>query len=247
MEDSKSKRNSHHMRGWYDMRNTLSPAVQCLNHDDMNLTNKQRNCALTGQCSCALYWKCSGYWFHHADVIPNTDFFPSGFCSSLLYLSSDCILWSSILICSQLLHTFASRERIIKSVVFTWRPTEARLTCFCQLLYPDFSAQTLPLDMCFLFLQTVPFAACYVSSKIACDKEHALQSCNGPSCFLVEFLPFHNLFFQLPCSNKTWELIQLTCVSTVWRHCPTVRFFWSFSVLSTSSDDACRSSSKMLK
>ena len=23
---------------------------------------------------------------HHADVIPSTDFFPSGFCSSLLYL-----------------------------------------------------------------------------------------------------------------------------------------------------------------
>ena len=24
--------------------------------------------------------------FHHADAIPSTDFFPSGFCSSLLYL-----------------------------------------------------------------------------------------------------------------------------------------------------------------
>ena len=28
---------------------------------------------------------------HHANVIPNTDFFPSEFCSSLLYLQSDCI------------------------------------------------------------------------------------------------------------------------------------------------------------
>ena len=56
---------------------------------------------------------------HHADGIPSTDFFPSGFCSSLLYLQSDCILWSSILTCSQLLHTFASRKRVIWGVVFT--------------------------------------------------------------------------------------------------------------------------------
>ena len=32
----------------------LSHAVQCVNHDDTNLTNKQENCALTCQCSCAL-------------------------------------------------------------------------------------------------------------------------------------------------------------------------------------------------
>ena len=32
----------------------LSHAVQCVNHDDKNLTNKQENCALTCQCSCAL-------------------------------------------------------------------------------------------------------------------------------------------------------------------------------------------------
>ena len=31
----------------------LSHAVQCVNHDDTNLTNKQENCALTCQ-SCAL-------------------------------------------------------------------------------------------------------------------------------------------------------------------------------------------------
>ena len=59
-------------------------AVQCVNHDDTNLTNKQENCALTSQCPCALYW-CRAR-FHHADVIPSTDVFPSGFCSSLLYL-----------------------------------------------------------------------------------------------------------------------------------------------------------------
>ena len=32
----------------------LSLAMQCVNHDDKNLTNKQENCALTCQCSCAL-------------------------------------------------------------------------------------------------------------------------------------------------------------------------------------------------
>ena len=32
----------------------LSHAVQCVNHDDTSLTNKQENCALTCQCSCAL-------------------------------------------------------------------------------------------------------------------------------------------------------------------------------------------------
>ena len=32
----------------------LSHAMQCVNHDDKNLTNKQENCALTCQCSCAL-------------------------------------------------------------------------------------------------------------------------------------------------------------------------------------------------
>ena len=32
----------------------LSYAVQCVNQDDTNLTNKQENCALTCQCSCAL-------------------------------------------------------------------------------------------------------------------------------------------------------------------------------------------------
>ena len=34
-----------------DMRNTMRCNV---NHDDTNLTNKQENCALTCQCSCAL-------------------------------------------------------------------------------------------------------------------------------------------------------------------------------------------------
>ena len=32
----------------------LSHAVQCVNHDDKNLTNKEENCELTCQCSCAL-------------------------------------------------------------------------------------------------------------------------------------------------------------------------------------------------
>ena len=32
----------------------LSQAVQCVIHDDKNLTNKE-NCALTCQCSCALW------------------------------------------------------------------------------------------------------------------------------------------------------------------------------------------------
>ena len=63
----------------------LSHAMQCVNHDDKNLTNKQENCALTCQCSCALCWRCSGSWwsrchwcrarFHHADAIPSVESF----------------------------------------------------------------------------------------------------------------------------------------------------------------------------
>ena len=30
--------------------------------------------------------------FHHADVIPSVEFFPSGFCSPIVHLWSDCIL-----------------------------------------------------------------------------------------------------------------------------------------------------------
>ena len=30
---------------------SLSHAVQCVNHDETNLTNKKENCALTCQCS----------------------------------------------------------------------------------------------------------------------------------------------------------------------------------------------------
>ena len=32
----------------------LSHGMQCVNHDDKNLTHKQENYALTCQCSCAL-------------------------------------------------------------------------------------------------------------------------------------------------------------------------------------------------
>ena len=88
------KRSSHAWMRWHAQHPW---AMRCnVNHDDTNLTNKQENCALTCQCSCALCWMCSGSWWsrchwcrarcHHADVIPSTDFFPSGFCSSLLYL-----------------------------------------------------------------------------------------------------------------------------------------------------------------
>ena len=39
--------------------------------------------------------------------------------SPLLYLLSDCMIWSSLLSCSHLLHTFAPRKRFIWGVVFT--------------------------------------------------------------------------------------------------------------------------------
>ena len=48
IEDSRSKRTAHFMRGCRNMRNTLEP------FDDKNLTDKQENCAFTCQCSCAL-------------------------------------------------------------------------------------------------------------------------------------------------------------------------------------------------
>ena len=38
-------RHAHHMCGWCDMRNTLEACVQCVNHDDTNLINRQQNCA----------------------------------------------------------------------------------------------------------------------------------------------------------------------------------------------------------
>ena len=46
--------------------------------------------------------------FHHADAIPSV-----GFCSPIVHLQSDCILWSSISSVTKLLHTFASRKRVI--------------------------------------------------------------------------------------------------------------------------------------
>ena len=30
--------------------------------------------------------------FHHPDAIPSVEFFPSGFCSPIVHLQSDCIL-----------------------------------------------------------------------------------------------------------------------------------------------------------
>ena len=125
MEDSKSKRNAHQMRGWDDMRNTLSHAVRCVNHDDTNLTNKQPNCAPTCQCSCALRWRCSGSWWsrchwcrarcHHADVAPSTDFFRDlvNFCTCSQTVFCDRQFFSVANYC-----TLASRKRVIWGVVF---------------------------------------------------------------------------------------------------------------------------------
>ena len=47
-------RTAHFMRGWVTCATPLGHAMQCVNHDDKNLTNKQENCALTCQCSYAL-------------------------------------------------------------------------------------------------------------------------------------------------------------------------------------------------
>ena len=88
---------SLHVWTWHARtRQTWSMRCNVWINDDKNLTDKHENCALTCQCSCALCWGCSGSWwsrcywcsarFHLADVIPSTDFFPSVFCSSLLYL-----------------------------------------------------------------------------------------------------------------------------------------------------------------
>ena len=57
--------------------------------------------------------------FHHAYAIPSVEFFPSGYCSAIVHLSSDCILWASISSVTKLLHTFKSRKRFIWGVVFT--------------------------------------------------------------------------------------------------------------------------------
>ena len=57
--------------------------------------------------------------FHHACAIPSVEFFLSGYCSPIVHLWSDCILWSSISSVTKLLHTFTSRKRVIWGVVVT--------------------------------------------------------------------------------------------------------------------------------
>ena len=57
--------------------------------------------------------------FHHTYAIPSAEFFPSGYCSRIVHLWSDCILWSSISSVAKLLHTFPSRTWVIWGVVFS--------------------------------------------------------------------------------------------------------------------------------
>ena len=97
--------------------------------------------------------------FQHADAITSTDFFPSGFCSSLVVLVVR--LYSVIVNPSvaKLLHTFASRKRIIWGVVFTFFALKRFLdTKFIGLGFataePSLDVLSwAPLDMtlCFLF------------------------------------------------------------------------------------------------
>ena len=55
MEDSKVEREPHtSCMDEMTYATPLSQVMQCVNQDDKNLTNKQENCALTCQCSCAL-------------------------------------------------------------------------------------------------------------------------------------------------------------------------------------------------
>ena len=86
-----------------------------MNHDDKNLTNKQDS-------RVSVHVRCVGGVLRlgghvvigvSCSVTPRQEqiSFPSGFCSSLLYLKSDCILWSSFLICRQCL--FVHREKRI--------------------------------------------------------------------------------------------------------------------------------------
>ena len=107
-------------KGW----NTFPENCCCVFH-----TSKCRHClpAMRGSAASVpeLDMRCSVVSvhvrcveFHHADIVPILVFFWD-FAVHFLYLLLYCFLSSSIILCCQLLHTFASREWVIGGVVFT--------------------------------------------------------------------------------------------------------------------------------
>ena len=110
------KRTAHFMRRWDDMRHTFESCNAIVTRRTWLTTQKTAHSR--GWCSCAMFWRCSGpwwtrchwcrAWFHHADAIPSTDFFFSGFCGSHLAVRLCSVSIKSL---AKLLHNFALRQR----------------------------------------------------------------------------------------------------------------------------------------
>ena len=70
-------------------------------------------------------WWSRCHWcrarFHHAHAIPSAEFFPCGFCSPLIFLHSDCILWSSISSVAKMWHTCIEKTGHLKRCLYTSR------------------------------------------------------------------------------------------------------------------------------
>ena len=79
----------------------LSHAMRCVKHDDKNLSTNKRTAhsrvsfhvrCVEGALSLGGHVVIGVVSLHHSDVIPNVEFFPSGFGSPIVDLWSDCIL-----------------------------------------------------------------------------------------------------------------------------------------------------------
>ena len=116
----------------------LGHAVQCVSHDDTNLTNKQENCALTCQCLCSLCWRCSSSWWSRCHLScslssrrPNTKYsfffldFVVRFCTCSQTVFCDRRFLSVANYCT-LLHRW---KRVIWGDVFTFSTTCTSETC----------------------------------------------------------------------------------------------------------------------
>ena len=94
---------------------------------DDTLTQTEQNYAHSSVdvlCGSQSWWSCC-HWCRSCSRATSPrnkvcQLLNSHFCTStsIVHLLSDCMLWSSILSCSHLLHTFAPRKRVIWGVVF---------------------------------------------------------------------------------------------------------------------------------
>ena len=128
MENSRSKSDAHYMHGWRETRAQLEPRCGVkimmtgtwlldyahmgwrVHHSrvEVHVRYLEGALGLGGHDVIGVVRLVAR--FHHAYAIPCVEFFPSGYCSLIVHLQSDCILWSSISSVAKLLHTFASQK-----------------------------------------------------------------------------------------------------------------------------------------